>query len=104
MILRIITLKSKLAIALLIALVVVFWPRRGGPLQWLTPSGRPVLRMQLPYEPATLDFSLAEDGVSFRVLSALMTGLVSYDRDYHLKMEIAEKMEKLEGGRRYRFK
>lgn len=66
-------------------------------------SEAPTLRMQLPYEPATLDHSLAEDGASFRVLSALMTGLVSYDRNYGIKLEIAESMEKLDGGKRYRF-
>lgn len=65
---------------------------------------KPSLRMQLSYEPVTLDYSLAEDGISLRILSALMSGLVTYDRDYNLKMEIAESMESLDGGQRYRFK
>ncbi len=103
MVTKIITLKVKLAIALLVVGVILLWPHKGTGLSCVGSAARPALRMQLPYEPATLDFSLAEDGVSFRVLSAVMTGLVSYDRDYHIKMEIAEKMEKLDGGRKYRF-
>lgn len=104
MIKKIITLKVKLAIALVVVATILLWPPRSLPLgSWFQRAERQALRLQLPYEPATLDFSLAEDGVSFRVLSALMAGLVSYDRDYNLKLEIADKMEKLDGGRRYRF-
>jgi oligopeptide transport system substrate-binding protein len=62
------------------------------------------LRLQLTSEPVTLDFSLVEDGVGLRVLAPLMVGLVSYDQNYKLKYEIAQNMEKLDGGRRYRFK
>ena len=68
------------------------------------PGGQSALRMQLSTEPVTLDYSMAEDGTSLRVLSALMVGLLSYDRQYGLKMEIAESMERLDGGKRYRFK
>src|SRR4051812_26854467 len=50
------------------------------------------LRIQLPTEPASLDFSLAEDGSSMRVLSGIMTGLD----------EMAEKIEVLDGGKKYR--
>src|SRR5450432_3145279 len=103
MVTKIITLKVKLAIALLVVTVILLWPHKGTGLSCVGSATRPALRMQIPYEPATLDFSLAEDGVSLRVLSALMTGLVSYDRNYNIKMEIAEKMEKLQGGRKYRF-
>lgn len=91
------SIKVKVAIVLLIAATVLLWPQSNQ-------SVGPKLRLQIPYEPVTLDFSLAEDGVSLRVLSALMVGLLSYDRDYKLQLEIAEKMEVLDGGRRYRFK
>ena len=103
MVTKSITLKVKLAIALVVVFTILLWPHKGTGLGCVGNSARPALRMQIPYEPATLDFSLAEDGVSLRVLSALMTGLVSYDRNYNIKMEIAEKMEKLQGGRKYRF-
>lgn len=94
----------KFVIAPTILGAIVLWPRSGINQGCVGKISEPMLRMQLPYEPVNLDFSLAEDGVSLRVLSALMTGLVSYDRDYHIKMEIAERMDILDGGARYRFK
>ena len=69
---RIIAFKARLAIALLVVGAVLLWPGHNSTFRWLGGAVSPALRMQLPYEPSTLDFSLAEDGVSFRVLSALM--------------------------------
>lgn len=52
-----------------------------------------VLRAQMPSEPATLDFSLFEDGAALRVLSSIMNGLYVYDDTSHLKPALAEKSE-----------
>lgn len=99
MVRKINTLPFKLGLLLLAAGAILMSPGT-----CVSPAARPALRMQLPYEPATLDYSTAEDGAALRVLSSLMVGLVSYDRDYRIRMEIAERMEKLDGGRRYRFR
>ena len=62
------------------------------------------LRVHLNYEPLSLDYSLVEDGMSFRLINALMTGLVFYDEQYNLKLGLAESMEVLNSGKLYRFK
>ncbi|MEW6055790.1 MAG: peptide ABC transporter substrate-binding protein [Bdellovibrionota bacterium] len=67
-------------------------------------SRAPAFKVHLSSEPLSLDSALAEDGLSFRVLGALMTGLVSYDKDHKIKLSLAEQMEALNQGRRYRFK
>lgn len=102
-----VTLRLKVIVGLVLLIGVLLWPKgwdRGILTRFTGDDRSPALRMQLSNEPTTLDYSLAEDGVSLRVLSAVMSGLVTYDRDYNLKMELAESMERLEGGRRYRFK
>lgn len=90
-------------VAVLVALILFFALARLRE-QGAERDAHSTLRMQLSTEPVTLDYSLAEDGTSFRVLSALMVGLVAYDRDYNIQMKIAESMERLDGGKRYRFK
>lgn len=48
------------------------------------------LRIQLTAEPVSLDPSLAEDGISMRVLANLMDGLVGYDEQGKLENRLAE--------------
>lgn len=75
----------------LLSLLALFWgaglPRAGaadGPLQ-----------LQLTTEPVSLDPSLAEDGLSLRVLDLLMHGLMRYDGRDRLVLALAEKLTPL---------
>ncbi|MBI2604821.1 MAG: peptide ABC transporter substrate-binding protein [Deltaproteobacteria bacterium] len=60
------------------------------------------VRIHLSSEPVTLDFSAAEDGLSMRVLGALMSGLTRYDGENRLINGIAESIERKNGGRGFR--
>jgi oligopeptide transport system substrate-binding protein len=59
--------------------------------------------MNLGTEPPTLDWSLATDNASIRVIENLMEGLTEYDEALKPKPAIAERWEILDGGRRYIF-
>lgn len=58
------------------------------------------LRVQLTAEPVTLDPSLAEDGISIRILGNTMDGLVGYDARGKVVLRLAERMESAQNGRR----
>jgi len=66
-------------------------------------KGKQIFRMAISSEPPTLDWSLATDNVSIRIIENLMEGLTSYDP--HLKPipAIAESWFISENGRRYTF-
>lgn len=57
------------------------------------------LVVHLPGEPVTLDPSLAEDGVSLRILNNIMQGLVAYDGEGKLVAGLAESYEFQNSGR-----
>ena len=57
------------------------------------------LRMALRFEPPTLDWSLATDGVSFNVLTNIMEGLTQYNQQLEPVPAIARHWEFSEGGR-----
>ena len=62
-----------------------------------------VLRYNLTTEPPTLDWSIATDHASIRVINNIMEGLTTYDRELNPIPALAERWEALDGGRRYRF-
>lgn len=62
-----------------------------------------VFRMNLSAEPPTLDWALATDNVSIRVIENLMEGLAEYDEALRPKPAIAERWEVSENGRIYTF-
>ena len=74
-------------------------------LWWLTacsgesPVADKTLRMALRFEPPTLDWSLATDGVSFNVLTNIMEGLTQYNEQLEPVPAIAKRWEFSEGGR-----
>lgn len=67
-------------------------------------NGSRTLRVQLSSEPVSLDPALAEDGVSLRILNNLMDGLVGLDAAGQWTSRLAERVESLEKGRKWRFK
>lgn len=67
-------------------------------------SGKaPALRVHLSSDPVSLDPALAEDGISLRVLSNVMEGLVGYDGGGKLENRLAESYEISPDGLRYEF-
>jgi len=59
--------------------------------------------MNLNAEPPTLDWSLATDNVSIRVIENLMEGLAQYDENLQPIPAIAQNWEVSSDGRRYLF-
>src|SRR5687768_1345738 len=64
------------------------------------PSSKSALRVQLPYEPISLDPSLAEDGVSLQVLNNIWDGLVGYDARGQLQNRLAESYQVSQDGKK----
>ncbi|MBN4050005.1 peptide ABC transporter substrate-binding protein [Nitrospira defluvii] len=64
---------------------------------------RAVFRMNLTAEPPTLDWSLATDNVSIRVIENLMEGLAAYDEALRPQPAISERWDISENGRVYTF-
>jgi len=62
------------------------------------------LQIQLSSEPVSLDPSLAEDGLGFRILINVMDGLVGYTNEGRLVNRLAESYEISEDRKTYRFK
>lgn len=62
-----------------------------------------ILRLNLGYEPDTLDWSRASDSYSFDVIANLMVGLTKYNNDLKSVPSIAKKWEILENGKKYIF-
>ncbi len=67
------------------------------------PDAKAVFRMNLTSEPPTLDWSLATDNVSIRVIENLMEGLAEYDADLRPKPAIAKRWEVSPDGLQYLF-
>ena len=63
-----------------------------------------LLRVQVSSEPVTLDPSLVEDGLGFRILVNIMDGLMAYDNQGVLQKSLAESYKVTNQGRTYRFK
>jgi len=63
----------------------------------------PVFRLSLSSEPPTLDWTLATDGTSIRVIENLMEGLTQYDQELRPVPSIAKQWEVSDGGKRYLF-
>ncbi|MFQ5597093.1 MAG: peptide ABC transporter substrate-binding protein [Nitrospiria bacterium] len=68
-----------------------------------SPSTEAAFRMHLASEPPTLDWSLATDNVSIRVIENLMEGLTQYDQKLRPIPAIAQHWEVSADGRRYLF-
>ena len=66
-------------------------------------SGKQVFRMAISSEPPTLDWSLATDNVSIRIIENLMDGLTEFDADLKPIPAVAEGWLISEDGRRYTF-
>jgi oligopeptide transport system substrate-binding protein len=66
-------------------------------------SGEQTLRMAIASEPPTLDWSLATDNVSIRIIENLMEGLTTYDKDLNPIPAVAEHWKVSPDGRRYTF-
>jgi|SRR5579884_1694800 len=62
-----------------------------------------VFRMNITSEPPTLDWSLATDNVSIRVIENLMEGLAEYDDQLRPQPAIAARWDLSPDGRRYLF-
>ncbi len=91
--------KVVLLVSLLIALGL-FFGKKDQIRQTATESG---FRMNITSEPPTLDWSLATDNVSIRVIENLMEGLAEYDSELRPKPAIAERWEVSDDGLRYLF-
>ena len=63
-----------------------------------------ILQVHLSSEPVSLDPSLAEDGVSLRVINNTMDGLVGYDGAGHFQKRLAESYEISPDKKKYTFK
>lgn len=61
------------------------------------------LRFNLITEPPSLDWNITTDSSSIQVINNIMEGLYKYDKNLNLVPAIAERMEVLDGGFRYRF-
>ncbi|HET6371230.1 MAG TPA: peptide ABC transporter substrate-binding protein, partial [Nitrospiria bacterium] len=83
----------------LLGLILLFSGAPSGSVK----SSSAVFRMNLATEPPTLDWSLATDGTSIRVIENLMEGLTEYDARLRPKPAIAKSWEVLDGGSRYLF-
>ena len=94
-----------IALIIVLTVTVVFsLPKgdrpKGGPDAVNSPS---VLRMSLSAEPPTLDWSLATDNVSIRIIENIMEGLTEYDDALRPIPAIAKDWEVSSDGLRYRF-
>ncbi len=86
--------------------------RKPWPLSWWNAPGwsgqaermKKTLRIQIPYEPVSLDPLLAEDGVALQMLHFTSLGLVGYDAAGLLRRELAEHYSVSEQGKRYAFR
>lgn len=67
------------------------------------PPAPDALRVHLHGEPVSLDPALAEDGLSLKVLSQVMEGLVGYDGEGKLQPRLAESYSISQDGRRIEF-
>jgi len=67
------------------------------------PATEKIFRMNVSSEPPTLDWSLATDNVSFRVITNIMEGLTQFDDDLNPVPAIARKWETSEDGKRITF-
>lgn len=75
----------------------------GAPSERALQKQNQVITIQLTGEPVSLDPSLAEDGLSLRVLSNLMDGLVGFDSEGKLRNLLAESYRISEDGLHYAF-
>ena len=66
-------------------------------------SERPELRIQVSADPVSLDPSLAEDGISLRILMNTMDGLVGYDPQGNLELRLAESYRFSKDGKEIEF-
>ena len=69
----------------------------------LHPASLSAIQVQLTAEPASLDPTLSEDGVSLRILQNTMEGLVGYDGSGQLQNRLAESYSISSDGLRYEF-
>ncbi len=93
-------MKKTILVALLLLGFLVF---AIGKEKAKAPPAEATFRMHLASEPPTLDWSLATDNVSIRVIENLMAGLAEYDKDLRPKPAIAEHWDVSPDGRRYLF-
>ncbi|HLG23054.1 MAG TPA: peptide ABC transporter substrate-binding protein, partial [Candidatus Manganitrophaceae bacterium] len=84
----------------LLALSAIFFFEKGPDRP---PDSESVFRMNLSSEPPTLDWSLATDNVSIRVIENLMEGLAEYDSNLRPRPALAERWEVSPDGLRYLF-
>ncbi len=91
--------KSLVAVlSLMVILAVTLGRIQGDPLK-----DSAVFRMHLASEPPTLDWSLATDNVSIRVIENLMEGLAQYDDALQPIPAVAKKWDVSEDGKTYVF-
>jgi len=83
----------------LLGLVIFLWQAGDGEKT----TTQAIFRMNLTAEPPTLDWSLATDNVSIRVIENLMEGLASYDEALRPQPAIAEGWDISPDGRVYTF-
>jgi oligopeptide transport system substrate-binding protein len=99
--------KVKILIGISLVLGLLFWIGTNGfnkSEKASHPSStKQVFRMAISSEPPTLDWSLATDNVSIRIIENLMDGLTSYDADLNPIPAVAEGWMVSEDGRRYTF-
>jgi len=93
-------MKPLVIFALCLSFIAIFYLR--GKDQEATPP-QSVFRMNLTSEPPTLDWSLATDNVSIRVIDNLMEGLSAYDEALRPQPAIAARWEVSDNGRVYTF-
>ncbi len=67
-------------------------------------SAQKTLRFNIGTEPPSLDWSIATDNASIRVLWNLMEGLTRFNQELELVPGLAKEWESHEGGRRYVFR
>ncbi|MBI3805892.1 MAG: peptide ABC transporter substrate-binding protein [Nitrospirae bacterium] len=93
-------MKKIFALVLLLLFSILFFFERG-PAKRADPKS--TFRMNLTSEPPTLDWSLATDNVSIRVIENLMEGLAEYDPQLRPRPAIAQSWEVSPDGLRYLF-
>lgn len=93
-------MKKWIFLAPLLFLSMVFFAERKPARE---PDTKSVFRMNITSEPPTLDWSLATDNVSIRVIENLMEGLAEYDEQLRPQPAIAEQWDVSSDGLRYLF-
>lgn len=88
---------------ILALIFVLISPVLPSPGALAAPPPADTLRVQLTGEPVSLDPSLAEDGISLRILSNTQEGLVGYDGAGDFKPLLAESYQVSKDGLRYEF-